>query len=101
MPPGLQRTDHQTILILRGAAPAARLEGPPFTFSEAHLREEDTPKPKPRAVKQGLLSGLTWFALTCYHLVTYPLPMDDVFKALADPTRRSLLDELFKKTGRR
>jgi uncharacterized protein YndB with AHSA1/START domain len=26
-------------------------------------------------------------------------PMDDVFKALADPTRRSLLDELFKQDG--
>jgi DNA-binding transcriptional ArsR family regulator len=25
--------------------------------------------------------------------------MDDVFKALADPTRRSLLDELFKHDG--
>src|SRR5271154_6489997 len=25
--------------------------------------------------------------------------MDDVFKALADPTRRSLLDELFKNDG--
>src|SRR5881398_1893160 len=25
--------------------------------------------------------------------------MDDVFKALADPTRRSLLDELFKADG--
>ena len=25
--------------------------------------------------------------------------MDDVFKALADPTRRSLLDELFKEDG--
>src|ERR1700674_3805604 len=25
--------------------------------------------------------------------------MDDVFKALADPTRRSLLDKLFKKDG--
>src|ERR1700679_783795 len=25
--------------------------------------------------------------------------MDDVFKALADPTRRSLLDELFQKDG--
>src|ERR1700693_6196357 len=25
--------------------------------------------------------------------------MDDVFKALADPTRRSLLDELFKQDG--
>src|SRR3954466_7442914 len=26
-------------------------------------------------------------------------PMDEVFKALADPTRRSLLDELFKEDG--
>ncbi len=25
--------------------------------------------------------------------------MDEVFKALADPTRRSLLDELFKEDG--
>ena len=25
--------------------------------------------------------------------------VDDVFRALADPTRRSLLDELFKKDG--
>ena len=25
--------------------------------------------------------------------------MDDVFRALADPTRRSLLDELFKQDG--
>jgi DNA-binding transcriptional ArsR family regulator len=26
-------------------------------------------------------------------------PMDEVFRALADPTRRSLLDELFKQDG--
>ena len=32
-------------------------------------------------------------------MVTYSLPMDDVFKALADPTRRSLLDELFREDG--
>jgi DNA-binding transcriptional ArsR family regulator len=32
-------------------------------------------------------------------MVTYPPDMDDVFKALADPTRRSLLDELFKEDG--
>src|SRR5258708_17351275 len=34
-PPGLQRTDHQTILILRSAAPAARLEGPPSPQTKA------------------------------------------------------------------
>src|SRR5690349_9822775 len=27
------------------------------------------------------------------------MPMDDVFRALADPTRRSLLDELFREDG--
>ncbi len=38
--------------------------------------------------------------LTCDHLVTYSRPMiDDVFKALADPTRRLLLDELFEEDG--
>ena len=40
--------------------------------------------------------------LTCDHSVTYYLDMDDdlVFKALADPTRRSLLDRLFARDGR-
>src|SRR5579862_8316150 len=32
-------------------------------------------------------------------MVTYSQGMDDVFKALADPTRRSLLDELFREDG--
>src|ERR1700738_5207881 len=32
-------------------------------------------------------------------MVTYYLPMDAVFRALADPTRRSLLDELFREDG--
>jgi uncharacterized protein YndB with AHSA1/START domain/DNA-binding transcriptional ArsR family regulator len=32
-------------------------------------------------------------------MVTYIKPMDDVFKALADPTRRTLLDELYKNDG--
>src|SRR5665811_1618162 len=32
-------------------------------------------------------------------MVTYAVAMDDVFKALADPTRRSLLDELFREDG--
>jgi uncharacterized protein YndB with AHSA1/START domain len=37
--------------------------------------------------------------LTCDQTVTYFLAVDDVFKALADPTRRSLLDELFREDG--
>jgi uncharacterized protein YndB with AHSA1/START domain len=32
-------------------------------------------------------------------MVTYSVAMDDVFKALADPTRRELLDELFREDG--
>jgi uncharacterized protein YndB with AHSA1/START domain/DNA-binding transcriptional ArsR family regulator len=32
-------------------------------------------------------------------MVTYPPGVDAVFKALADPTRRSLLDELFREDG--
>jgi DNA-binding transcriptional ArsR family regulator len=32
-------------------------------------------------------------------MVTYAGAMDDVFRALADPTRRSLLDELFCEDG--
>jgi uncharacterized protein YndB with AHSA1/START domain len=32
-------------------------------------------------------------------MVTYALHMDDVFRALGDPTRRSLLDELFERDG--
>lgn len=37
--------------------------------------------------------------LTRDHLVTYFLLVDAVFKALADPTRRKLLDELFRDDG--
>src|SRR6476620_5799345 len=42
--------------------------------------------------------------LTCDYLVTYYRHMNDdddrVFKALADPTRRHLLDRLFEREGR-
>jgi DNA-binding transcriptional ArsR family regulator len=41
--------------------------------------------------------------LTCDHLVTYAPGMDDddrVFRALADPTRRHLLDLLYERDGR-
>ena len=32
-------------------------------------------------------------------MVTYPRAVDEVFRALADPTRRALLDELFRQDG--
>ena len=40
--------------------------------------------------------------LTCDHLVTYNRAVDDdrVFRALADRTRRHLLDRLFERDGR-
>jgi DNA-binding transcriptional ArsR family regulator/uncharacterized protein YndB with AHSA1/START domain len=37
--------------------------------------------------------------LTCDYLVTYLGRVDDVFRALADPTRRELLDALFQSDG--
>jgi len=37
--------------------------------------------------------------LTCDQNVTYYRGMDEVFRALADPTRRSLLDELLRQDG--
>jgi DNA-binding transcriptional ArsR family regulator len=49
-------------------------------------------------------TGASPRALTCDHIVTYSaLVADDddrVFKALADPTRRFLLDRLFERDGR-
>ena len=37
--------------------------------------------------------------MICDHLVTYTASVDDVFRALADPTRRGLLDELYRRDG--
>jgi uncharacterized protein YndB with AHSA1/START domain/biotin operon repressor len=37
--------------------------------------------------------------LTCDQKVTYSGAVDEVFRALADPTRRQLLDELFREDG--
>ncbi len=37
--------------------------------------------------------------LTCNHLVAYYRTMDEVFKALADASRRSLLDRLHAQNG--
>ena len=37
--------------------------------------------------------------MICDHKVTYADIVDEVFRALADPTRRSLLDELYREDG--
>src|SRR5260370_7769836 len=56
----------------------------------------------PRVIKQVRRAQhqTLWNAvLTCDRMVTYYRSVDEVFKALADPTRRSLLDELFREDG--
>ena len=40
-----------------------------------------------------------WCRLTCKHPLAYSRVMGDVFKALADPTRRKILDELTDRDG--
>ena len=41
-----------------------------------------------------------WQRLTCNHLVAYlTSAVDDIFKALADPARRALLDQLHETNG--
>jgi DNA-binding transcriptional ArsR family regulator len=37
--------------------------------------------------------------LTCKHSLAYAVGVGDVFKALADPTRRTILDELAEREG--
>jgi DNA-binding transcriptional ArsR family regulator len=44
-------------------------------------------------------SGTRGLSLTGDQIVTYSRRMDLVFKALADPTRRGLLDELYQEDG--
>ena len=52
-----------------------------------------------RRVRVNWATRRSYDLLTCDHLVTYARLVDDVFKALADPTRRELLDELFERDG--
>ena len=56
-----------------------------------------------RPLRPSAFRAVSVLLLTCDYLVTYyPLVSDDdrVFKALADATRRHLLDRLFKRDGR-
>jgi DNA-binding transcriptional ArsR family regulator len=58
---------------------------------------------RPQATPAGCQPGTAGSRLTCDYLVTYLPPVTDddrVFKALADPTRRFLLDRLFVRDGR-
>jgi uncharacterized protein YndB with AHSA1/START domain/DNA-binding transcriptional ArsR family regulator len=51
--------------------------------------DESTPQPQPQGI--GHLTG--------NHSVSYHAPVDTAFRALADPTRRALLDALFERDG--
>ena len=46
-----------------------------------------------------MLEEIVLFSLLGDREVTYLRRVDDVFRALADPTRRALLDELFREDG--
>ena len=80
---------------VRPDAERARVRG--LSRSRRRLRR---PAPAGRASTPGGFRA----GLTCDHLVTYipTMPDDDdaVFRALADPTRRLLLDRLFERDGR-
>jgi DNA-binding transcriptional ArsR family regulator len=82
------------VLVLQGHrfAPFVRLhhqmQSTPATTKNTPSATQETPKK---------------VDLTCDLMVTYPQTVDDddrVFKALADPTRRHLLDRLFERDGR-
>ena len=56
-----------------------------------------------KPVASGCQIPLRGASLTCDQLVTYGVRVSDddlVFRALADPTRRHLLDRLFEREGR-
>jgi len=79
--------------------PSAGITGDPSMRAQVWSGFPATPELSlrgPRTV-HGLEGGLREF--TGYLLVTYFLRMDEVFRCLADPTRRRLLDELFRKDG--
>jgi uncharacterized protein YndB with AHSA1/START domain/DNA-binding transcriptional ArsR family regulator len=63
-----------------------------LTIAAAHPRRSD-------ALHAGRLPALQRRLTTCDRIVTYTAGMDSVFRALADPTRRALLDELFREDG--
>src|SRR5262245_18205295 len=87
-----------TAAITTAASPAA------VSLGLRTMRCIDSPflGPKPSGYPYDASRHPVLLSLTCDHLVTYSPRMDDdrVFKALADPTRRFLLDRLFERDGR-
>src|SRR5262249_26732713 len=71
---------------------------PPELEDRADVLGRSAPH-RPRAPIRVRHRSVLSAGLTGDHLVTYSPSMDEVFKALADPTRRALLDDLFEEDG--
>ena len=63
------------------------------------MREEPLAAFRRIGARRRQIAHVVFLDLTGDQTVTYSVRMDAVFKALADPTRRSLLDELFREDG--
>jgi DNA-binding transcriptional ArsR family regulator len=74
----------------------------PATFKVAVALEDDLVRDVGHVCRLFGRSPCRPCCLTCDYLVTYSGAVEDdrVFKALADPTRRHLLDRLFERDGR-
>jgi DNA-binding transcriptional ArsR family regulator len=81
----------------------ATLQGPADRATLTSLTPGDPRNAGPRGQPDLTGAPAETAVLTCDHLVTYDLSVVDddlVFKALADPTRRFLLDLLFEREAR-
>src|SRR3990172_6562503 len=83
-----------------GRGPRGPRRVPPRQRDRVPPRQRDAGGPRARIP---LTEGSPPWGLTGDYSVTYPPTVNDddrVFKALADPTRRFLLDRLFERDGR-
>src|SRR4029077_13162759 len=97
-------------LSLATAPPTGRHPGQRRSVETRRQAHSDDHRANSPSIKDPLVCGcssttalgsgvLSCRLLTRDLLVTYTLHMDAVFRALADPTRRSLLDALYKADG--
>ena len=99
--------DHNAVYPTSSISVAAAMEAPSPVRHEPLHQMPTGPRSTPRIVPTMAvplrLCPLRLSHLTCDHIVTYPSDVaedDLVFRALADPTRRFLLDRLFESDGR-
>ena len=105
--PSAQRRTRDTFVDVDGAphpAPAPRFSRTPTAVQGAPVKPGAAHRHRARRVglrdrRDRRVEGQRRDRLTGDQMVTYPDGVDEVFRALADPTRRSLLDELFREDG--